>query len=49
MLLKETGMESTSGNNNLSARVRRTLEDLAAIRKSLLPALNKPCLRVWKT
>lgn len=29
-------MDSTPGNSNLSARVRRTLEDLAAIRESLL-------------
>ena len=29
-------MESISGNDNLSARVRRTLEDLASIRQSLL-------------
>jgi hypothetical protein len=29
-------MEHTSGNDNLSTRVRRTLEDLASIRQSLL-------------
>jgi len=29
-------MDSTSANNNLSARVRRTLDDLASIRQSLL-------------
>jgi len=41
MLLKETVMDSTSGNSNLSARVRRTLEDLAAIRESLLAVSNQ--------
>jgi hypothetical protein len=36
MLQKETMMHCTSGKNNLSSRVRHTLEDLASIRQSLL-------------
>jgi hypothetical protein len=42
MLVKETIMDCTSGNGNLSARVRHTLEDLAAIRQSLLAISDQP-------
>lgn len=35
-------MDCISGNETLSARVRRTLDDLAAIRKSLLAISDQP-------